>query len=264
MASRKLQYEVKVTSLSSLDGTVNLEPALQMDNRRPHTLQIVAGYITSNIPNVYNYGGSNNGLCQISNGTSTINLQLPNGTYQIDEIMSAINDAAASWYTDTADPAFILRANTVVEKAYIIIDSTKLSAGTQFSIDFNYGSSLMYQLLGFVTTKSFNADGTYTGSDYPQLDWMGNMVDVYLSGFGPLSIHNGQTSEFVFAFNLATSSVTNLYTYPGSSNINSPEIPIRCPSALSQFSVKFVGDRENRAVVAFDGLAYVEFIIREY
>lgn len=260
--SRVLNYYKALTEIDNFDGDVQITPALQLDARKAHTLQVISANLTSNLPNVYSYGDINNGLVTIGNGITTIDIQLPVGVYSVQNIQNAINDQAASWYTDSTDPAFILRANPVVNLCYIIIDSTKLSVGTQFSIDFGANSSLMYELLGFVDTKSFSTDGTFTASDYAKIDWFGNMVHVYISGFGSLSITNGVSSEIALSLNLATAEVTNLYAYPGGSGVHPPTVPIRVSSFLNGFSVKFVGDR-GRQIVGFDGPAYIQFQIRE-
>lgn len=120
----------------------------------------------------------------------------------------------------------------------------------------------MYDLLGFVSTKSFNTDGTFTGSTYPKIDYQGNTLKVKLSGFGSLSLVDGSPSDYLFSINLDTSSGANTYYYPGSTGVQPPTVPCRVPQFVTGFKVNFIG-RDDEEVLFYDGKVILDLMLIE-
>lgn len=273
--SRLLTFSSSVTTTGTLDGEINLNTAIDINPNKPHTLKVVRAAITSNIPNVYNYGTRNYGYIVVSNdaGLTPVAIQLSDGVYSVDAIQQAIIDVTAAWWTSTSDPGIVIRANTVTGYCYIILDSSKLSGGgvDLLTIDFKAtdGSgnvSKMCELLGYSATTDFSADGTYSGDVYPQLDLWGNKVHIKISGFGPLGIYNQLSSEIACTIPLTTDSVLNEYTFPGESGQAPWEVPIRVPGdKLVNYKVTFIGDRDlTLPLLAYDGKADISFLITQY
>jgi len=265
--SRILSYSKSLKTIGSPDGTVNLGT-----NNHPikltgtnNKIRLIDFTIDSQIPNVYNYGGTNNGLLRVSvdDGATWTIIQLDNGVYSVTEISNAINAAISSSYTLSTDPGIIIRANTVVKKVYMIIDSSKLAVASQIRIDFGYSTSRITELLGFVSTTMFIADGTYTASDFPQIDWIGNSISVELElGTIKFGVTNSDATNEICRVNLATATVTNTYTYP---NIQQPAITIP-PETIYNYGVKVYGTKLNtdlskRPVYLLNGEVYLRFEI---
>lgn len=262
--SRLLSYSTSVTALGTFDGTVNFDTPLRVNSSRPHTFKVVRASITSNLPNVYNYGSVNNGLIRVSNdgGSTWTTIQLTDGVYSVNSLNNAINDVISVWMTSSSDSAFILRANTVINKCYIIIDSTKLSVGIQFAIDFGDTISLAYDLLGFVATQNFNTDGTHTGDAFPKLDYQGNNVKIFVNGFGPLAIEEGESTKLACTIPLSTSSVLNEYVYGQNGEVPF-EVPCKVSDPLTTYSIEVRGDNSN-TIVGYDGKLNLQFLLTEY
>lgn len=259
--SRILSYSKFVNSISSMDGTTTLVQSLQLDSRREHKVRLIDFAISSQIPNVFNYNGTNNGLLAVSGdgGATYTDIQIEDGIYSVSQIQNAINQTLSSWWTDVGDPGILIRSNTAIKKNYIVLDSTKLKAPhTQLGIDLSLSS--ISDLLGFSATKTFIVDGTYTGDMYPQLDWIGNKLRVLIHGLGPITILDGGVSDEICRVNLATESVTNLYTFP---DIVQPAITVSPPSQLNSFSVELIGSRNNRPVYLLEGEVFVSIEIIE-
>jgi hypothetical protein len=265
--SIQLSYTKTVSTtdgISSLDGDVKLVTPLNMNPNTSKSIRLIKFTISSNIPNVYNVSGSNNGLVRVTRdgGTSWTSIQLDPGIYTTSLIAAAINATIESWYTDSSDPALNIAYNTATQKVYTTLDSTKLAVGgTQIGIDFADSSSLMGTLLGYTTTTSFVTDGDKEADSYAQLNWISDSINVELGGFGSLSIINGQQSNTFFTMNLATETVTNQYEYP-SNGIVSPWIIIQNMSQLQTYSVKIRGSN-GRTVYLLEGRVELVFELRE-
>lgn len=257
---RALQYSKKVGTTDILDGTVYLNPPLQADSRLQHTVKIVDIQIPSRIPNIFNFGGTNTGLVRVSNGTTTINIQLDDGVYSATSLSNAINSVIETWYSDITNPAFTIEANTTVSKLYITIDSSKLNVAGQFTINFNYNNSKMYELLGFSAVKEFTTDGIFTSDVYPKMNYFGDSIECQIGGFGSLMLKNGAPSEQIATIPIIRTT-SNAYYYP-SNGLIPPEIPCRVGSSVNSFTVKFIG--RDKQCIAYDGDVIVNFVITEY
>lgn len=258
--SRVLTYSTYLSSIGSPNGTTYLNQPIQLNPNRPHYLKIIDCAISTQIPNVYNYGGVNNGLVSVSrdDGVTWTDVQLTDGVYSVNQIQNAINEAVSSWWTDVADPGILIRSNTALKKNYLVLDSTKLKApGTQLRIDFSVSN--IWELLGFSATKVFIVDGTYTGDVYPQVDWWGQKIVVLIHGFGPVTIKNGNSSDEAFRINCPTSTDILLYTFPQTVQ---PSIIISPPNQIVTYSVEVVGSR-GRPIYLLEGEFDLSFEIQE-
>jgi len=253
--SRILTYSKVFTSIGELDsGEIILNQSLQLDNTKKTYIKLISGAITSRIANVFNYGGINNGLLRVSNdnGVSWTVIQLNDGVYSSPTVIqNAINSAVEAWWTNLTDPGILIYANYTLGKAYIILDSAKLSAPGQLQIDLAYNGSRIWELLGFTVTTLFTVDGTYTATENAQFDWIGNRSHVYLDGFGTISIKNSNISNQIYSVPLAVSDVSNNYNFP---SIEQPYIQLyTIPSIISYWRVYVLGSRSNRKAYALEG-----------
>jgi hypothetical protein len=262
--SRVLSFKSSTSTIGTLDGTTYLTNPLNMNPNNQKAIRLVQLSIDSDIPNVYNYGGENNGLVRTSkdDGVTWDVIQLSNGVYTVSQIEAAILASITAYWTDPTDPGFTLRANSVTQQCYVIIDSTKLAVADQFRIDFKYLTSLMYELLGFVTTTAFSVDGTYTGSQYPRLDWFGNSIVVNLIGFGYISIYNGSSGYEFARIPLSAAQINNEYIYP-LQGIQTPWIIIDNLSYLQKFTIELKGDYNNKSIYCLEGAFALTFEIKE-
>ena len=260
MTSRQITFSNRLTEIGSVDDTIRFSQSVQFSSSKTtKRIKLIDASLSTLIPNVYNYGDVNNGLIKVSQdgGANWSSIQLSNGIYAISDIKNAINDSVSMWWKDTSDPGFGLFVNSVVQKAYITIDSSKLALETQFAIDFS--QSLIYELLGFIDAQTFDTDGTFEASDLAKLDWFGNIVSVQIQGFGYLSVVNNDSSYEIGSFNL-DSSAGNLYIMDCSSK---PWLNISPPNEISSYSIKLVGSRDNKQVILLEGEAKITFALEE-
>lgn len=261
--TRQFTYFKNLTSIGTADDTIRFPSSIQFRSiKSEKKLRLIGGHVSTRIPNVYNYGGYNNGLVRVSNDdfATHTDVQLNDGIYTVADIMSAINHAVSSWHTDVDnDPAFIMEANDVIGQVYIIIDSTKLATGTQFAIDFSQSS--IYDLLGFVTTKSFNADGTYSASDLAKVDTFGNLLSVQISGFGAISIVNTETSNEIATIDLTNTEGGNLYRIKSD---QTTAVNIYPPFEISAYTIKLVGSRDSKQILLQEGEVKLIFELTEF
>lgn len=241
-----LSYSKTITSIASPNGTVSLSLPLRFAQNQKQAIRLIKCSFSSQIPNLYTLGTFNNALISVSRdgGVNYTDIQLPNGIYTCAYIEAAVNSAIEAWYSVPSTWGISIRYNLATNIVYCSLDSTTLKAGgTQLAIHFGASGSLIYEALGFTTTKEFKTDGVHSADSYARLDWFGNSVGVSLTGFGPLSIANGVLSEEIARVPLSTSSVANEYIYP-SSGITSPIIQLNRPlTELNSFGVKLYGSR---------------------
>lgn len=243
MSTRQFTFETLITSLSSANDTKRFDQAIQFSSfKSTKKLKLVNCYISGAIPNIYNYGGVNNGLIRVSNdgGSTWTSVQLENGEYTTLNIASALNYSISSWITDLSDPPITISTNDVVGKVYTSLDSTKLSTGSQIAID--YSQSLIYDVLGYdVGTSTFTTDGLHSAPNLAKLDTFGNTMSVNIYGFGDISVVNNASTNSIARVNL-TNKVGNLYYLDTASFF---PITIFPPSQIQQYSIEFKGSRQN-------------------
>ena len=251
MDSVLLSYDKTISTLSSPDGTVTLNPPVRFNtNTQKLWIRLNITTMSSRIPNVYNYGGINNGLLKVSrdNAATWTSIQLPEGVYTMPMIEAAVNTTleALNWWADASDPGILIRYNLATEMSYISIDSSKLAAGgTQLCIDLRVSDFNL--LLGFVETCYFDTDGVYGADKQAQMNWFGDSVQIELDGFGALTRHNGVRSNIIADIPLSTTNVTNEYVYPFAGIISPMILLTEIPRELASYTLKFYGSREDTA-----------------
>lgn len=251
-AGRLLTYTKSISSTGVLDGKVRLAQPLVFT--RDVVMRVVSASIPSYIANVHNISikttapplVENNGFVKVSRdlGATWRSIQLEDGNYSVSQIESAINESIADWLTAPTVSCFTLRANTVLGKCYVEIDSSKLSAGTGFQIDFaaTDGSGLVSQmgtLLGFTAPTLLAGEGLHPANTIALIDYFGNFCSVEFYGAWFTSISNSSSSYEVCRINL-TNSVGNVITFP-SDGVIPPTIPIKPPREFSEYEIRFMG-----------------------
>lgn len=244
-----LTYAARFTSISSMDGTVTLDSPLRFERTQKQAIRLIKASFTSMIPNIFNYGGTNNGLIKVSRdgGTSWTTIQLPDGVYTVAMINAAINETVISWWASSAstDWGITLEFNLATQKAYTVLDSTKLVApGTQLAID--YSQSLIYDVLGYpYASSTFSTDGTHDGTNTMNMNYYGDSVSILIDGIGPLTLRNGTQSMELCSVPLSAGTVSNEVVYPFA-GIPSPVIQLTKPvQILSSYTISFKGSRTD-------------------
>lgn len=271
--SRILTFSRTLTDIGSPDGEVTLDNPLRLDPNRPKKLRLCKFSINSQIPNIVNWGGTNNGLLRVSpdNGVTWTNIQLTTGIYSIPLINSAIQSVISTWWTLSTDPGLIIRANTATQEVYLWLDESKLAVLDHIVVDFNPTvggvTSIMYQLLGFSALTTYTSTGAvggdlFTAPNYARLDWFGNNISVRLKGFGPVSIRNGSSSYELCQVPLSVATVTNEFLYPNQGLI-SPWILINALDNLSRYSFEFRSET-NQIIPLLEGSVNCVIELREY
>jgi hypothetical protein len=185
------------------------------------------------IPNVFNSGGMNNGLVNISidNGVNWLAVQLPNGVYTIATLNAAINAAITAVWTSPASSGFLLAYNTATNLVYTSLDSTKLLVAGQLVVD--YSVSDIWRLLGYTATKVFNIDGLWGAPSAARINWFGDSISLNIIGLGIVSVKNGVSSYEIANIPLVLPAGSNEYLFP-TSGIWLPELPLPSASTTIQ------------------------------
>lgn len=261
--STPLTYTNSTNSIGLLDGEVIMNQAIKLNPNTKKMIRLDQLTMTSQIPNIYNYGGVNTGLIKTSkdNGATWDTIQLTDGIYTVALIQAAILSEITGYWTDASDPGFALRYNTATQVVYCDIDSTKLLVPSQFVVDFAPTGSSLMTLLGFVSTTSFNTDGIHDASDYAQLDWFGNNAIIQMDGFGSICYLNGVPSNQLCSVPLSTAIVNNEYVFP-TAGIVSPWIVISSNNQISKYSFKIVGS-SGRSMIFLQGSISLLIEMRE-
>jgi hypothetical protein len=269
MANRVVGYDRYLSTFGSADGHVTFnQPLTLKPNGRRVAIRVISATISRLVANVFDMsanGGTRNNLIQVSRdaGASWVDVVLPPGAYGVSNINAAIKDATngVGWNTLAAEPALQLFSNSVVQRCYWVLDSTRLAApGTQIGVRMNGGTSLAGALLGFSAAQTSVADGTFGGDVVPRIDWIGNSVSVRLRGFGPLSVINGTSNDELMQIALGTPA-GNIYSAP-QAGVIMPWITIPSAGAINGFDVAYIGATGD-PVYFIEGQATLRFEIAE-
>jgi hypothetical protein len=176
----------------------------------------------------------------------------------------AIQDAVAEqlWNTDDSDPCFNLAYNTATMKAYVEIDTTKMSSGTQFAIKMNTSTTTLYDMLGFPSTP-IATDGITEATSYAKVDMQGNHIKVNVGGLGTLSFDNGSNSTEICQIPMQLAQSNDNYYRLSNTNISYPQVDIFCSNEVSSLDFTFTNDYNNNQLLALDGRTQTAFVIIE-
>jgi len=254
----KILYHKSITGYGSIDGTYKCSQPIYFNPNKKHYLKLKYASITNTIPNICT-GLSNNSLkVSNDNGATYTTITLSNGIYDINALNLAIKDVVSAWDTDVSDPTFQLLQNEYIQKVYCVIDSSKLAVGTQFVIDFSLSD--ISTLLGCITTKIFNTDGTFEFSHYPQVNYTGARIFVNINNLVMNNNYfNGSPSRYICT--IPKNSTDQELVTPGSDNMTYDYVELNMNS-LSELEFSFIGSL-NRSIYLLEGEVFVELEIRE-
>jgi hypothetical protein len=255
------------TEFGTRDGTVTMIQPVRFDDKKHREYQIQNITLSQQIPNIYSYGNFNNTTMQISNdsGVTYSTVQFSNGIYTVQMIQDTITNAflKAGWITDITKIPIIVNYNPATSLIYVILDSANLSAGM---LGVNFGSSSMWQMLGFDTAahSEFVLDGTYSAQLPPQIDWQGSSINVSCSIVQYARSINGTFSNVVARVPIVTSSTSNEIVYPSgvTGNISMPFVAATIPSDIMSFTVQFKTPTGLPVVWLYGGISF-QIIIRD-
>lgn len=266
------QYSSTKDVLSGLDfgtrdGTVTMVQPVQFDNKKSREYQIQNITLSQQIPNIYSYNGFNNTTLQISNnaGVSWTTVQFANGIYTVSMIQDNITNAflQAGWIVDATKTPVILNFNPATSLVYVIVDSTQIISG---QAGINFGSSSMWQLLGFSsdTASKIITDGTVSTTQPPQIDWQGSSINVVCSLMQYARSINGVFSNVIATIPIVTTSTSNEIVYPSGStgNIAQPFVGATITDSVMSFNIQFQTPTGKPVVFLYGGVN-VQFIIRD-
>jgi hypothetical protein len=169
----------------------------------------------------------------LNDGVTWDGIDLETGNYSLSQINNSINAVLNQYYTDINQPAFSIKLNSALYRAYSIIDNTKLNVlGGVLKI--NLGASRIWEILGFEDDTELE-EGLTEAPHIMKIDYYGNACDVFIGGISSsLSIYNGKNSNFVCRIPFVGSQL-NEYTYVNQSNTYIPIIGI--PEELEGFNI---------------------------
>ena len=249
-------------------GTVVQRQPLYLDPNKRKAFRIIRVRMSSEMPNVYNYGGINTTKIKMTKdgGVTWDTCLLSPGVYTVSMLNEAINNVGtqAGYWADDTQPGFDLNYNPATDLVYITVDSTKLAVANQLGIDFSSGgTSLMYQMLGYTLANAIIVTDSSTGVSAtlpPQLDWQGTYVDFYISCIQNTRWVAGQLSSVVCRVPITSES--DEIVWPASNTgMISPIIPAAIPSVIQSWDVRMINGRGREAVWLFGTVAIETEII---
>ena len=252
------KFYIEYTTLTSVNERKTFpQPIYLNKNSREVMLRWKYATFSTSLVNIFPTTGSNlaTNLVRYSlDGSTWTNITIPTGNYSVSELNNFFQQELSSHYIDSTNPGFLLYVNSVVKKCYIIIDSTKFTAASQFCIDFS--QSLIYNVLGCVDTKTFITEGYHAFSDIPKINYWGDSLNLILDiGSGPLSTINGVMSKRLLTIPFINDDERNIYYVENT--INSV-IPVSIPNPFTTYNIKYV-DNNNNEVLINGGEASLEF-----
>lgn len=280
MGSRVLtyrsQYTGAVNTVGTLDGTVNLDQALNLTGRNQY-IRLISCSFSSNIPNIYTYGSATNTVIGLSrdNGATMLTLTLPMGVYSVAMINAAIASAttAAGWWLP-GPPIVVgitLSYNTATDIVYVDIDSTQLLVPGQIVVDFAYTPvggvrSQLWTTLGFTTTVAARVavDGLTSAGLPAAMDPFTSDIHLSLDGFGALGIYGTRPSNLLAVISLISDSGTtpNQYIYPKGQQL--PSIKLwNASTRLATYGFKMTGSNSRPLVWLNGGYIEIQFVIED-
>jgi len=248
-------------SLGYADFSYRLSSPIEIKNNKLR-MKIIDGALSTAIPNIYSLDDWDNTVIYVTkdNWATEQKVTFIRGNYSVNGISAAINSLIeTSFYKDIADPAFYMKVNSSIDRVYFVIDNTKMKDGFTFGIDFS--RSHIYQTLGFSAVKKFTGTQSTTGDVNPEIDHFGSLINVFVDGIGSnFSILNGTGSTYLTTINLNAEVKTSTYRIDNSGDTL---IEVANPNfQIEEITVRFVGDRNKRRIVTFDGVGFLSLGIQ--
>lgn len=250
MSSIVLENRDIQNTLGSRGVNVLYPTSIKLDPNRDSFMQVDQILITTNILNVYTDLGFDNTVIRITTngGTSWDILTLLPGSYSVSYIESAIRDRsiALGYWTSPLAVGFTLKYNLATKLCYVNIDSTLLVGG-QFGIDF--GSSDMWQLLGFGTPKSFVTDGLHSADLNPKIDiqTLGGFIDVSTNITIANKRSNSSPTNTIASVPTIAAAGQNYIVYP-LEGFKAPLLEIGV-GQITRFSVSYLNPTTGRPII---------------
>lgn len=227
------------TNVAPMDTKIVLQDALRLNSQKRTYIKPISAQISTRIPNIFSYGAFNNTIIRVKRNVAdawTVITLTPGVYLTVSEIGAAVTAATSTWHTNPASPAIRIDANTVTDKVFIILDSSKLAAGgTQACIDLS--QSQIAFTLGFPAATSYIADGTYTSSQVVRMDTQGTKVDIVCS-LTTSRVINGVTKKILFSVPMVAMTGYTEYLYPQLGE-PTPLIQYQGNTFLSNYDINF-------------------------
>jgi len=257
------------TPFGTRDGIVTMTQPVRFDERAKRSYQIQSVILSTEIPNIYKYGGFDNTKVAISGngGGAWTTVQFANGVYTLTMIQDNITNAflQAGWIADATKIPVTVSYNPATGLVYVILDSTQLS-NPQGQVGADFGISSMYVMLGYdsAVDGQFTSDGIFGAQLPPQIDVQGTYVNVGISMISYARSVNGVFSNVVAKVPLVTGPNSNEVVYPSgyTGNIATPFVEASIPAYVMSFNVTFTTPF-GFPVVFLYGTASVQFVVKD-
>lgn len=242
----------ELTGPGLLDKKISLQSPVVLPTGsvgRPIRIQCTQVQVSDRIPNIFDaapFGMPfNNTMLRVGTNTVAYTLiTLPMGLYLDATIINAaVNSAINSlgWWNNPSDPGIVIGANSVIDRFYIKLDSTKLKPafGAQLKLDLRQTTtnSTLWYTLGYDATTELIADGIYESPHLPQLETQGTACIIELDIAPPRIFSNDfrrVIAEVSFAGKLTPSDsiwpqgaqISPPFNYAGNRSINTYQVTV--------------------------------------
>lgn len=262
LQTRTFPFKLKIDAGTNtkLTDSIRLLKPMVFKNGTRRTAQLIYGSISRFIPNISTALGNRTISVSIDGFTTSTTITLDEGIYDSSDIQNAITSVLSSYYTDVYDPAIKISDNSVVQKVYITLDSSKLSSGTQVGIDLS--QSNIYSLLGYdVGDAVFSTDGIHEAPNIANYDVYGNTLEINITeGLGNfVSTDNDEDNTIAF-IDLNITSDSNTYTL---NKLQTVECEFTSINEIRKLTFN-ITDIDKNILYANDGSVILQLQITEY
>lgn len=263
-----VEYRKTLTDIGTFDGVVNFKNNLQLPPNKTLEIAVIKAQLSKQLPNIYDFDSHDNTRLETTKDgwTTTDVVVLPDGIYTLEYLENAINDALgiAGYWTNPADPGVKLTYNLATTKVNTYLDSTKLAAvhlGGPLGLDWTPQSTI-YATLGYlVTAGRFTGTGTYSATEYPQLDEQGTVADISSSFNLVYRYINSDATEVIASIPLTSGTADEdefLYPLPGQVPVY---MQINNTGSMTGISMSILNGRGN-PLVGMYGNFFIEIELR--
>ena len=258
-----VRYERQTDTTDTFNGVYEFQNGIILNKNNSWGVRVEKIIMSATIPNIFTHTEkgitTNTKLFRVSNDNITYTtVELDEGNYSISQINNAIQNIISSWMIDSSDSAFFIGINTALNKVYIVIDSTKLSVGTQFCIDFSISDIWRVFGIGESQSKIFTTDGSFGFEGNPRLNFFGDAAFIILQGVGLTSYYNGVLSRTLESLEFVGSDV-NKWIFI---NQSQHYYPVSLPPYFKEFSVEVKSIYGNDIVTFGNGYIYISLVFK--